>query len=441
MTENPPAAPAPGPLAPDRRSLTMDAVRGLAVLGILVMNILFFSMPIQHMQGPFAFGGDRGLDLLTWQIQSAFFDGKMRGIFSMLFGAGLLLQWRKAVSEGYAARFGDLWSRRCIWLVAFGMVHGYLLQWPGDILFAYGLAGLFLFPFRRLRPGRQLLAGILVMVLVSGLGLWPALQHMGMVAEFQEASTAQQAGTESTKSAQEAMDGWQEMLASRSSESEGAQEAVEAMRGGWLDSLFATAGPTFKMETTLTYLMLFWDALGLMLVGLALMHWGVFTGKARTSTYALLLAIGFGLAGTGWWWNDATWAGAGFPPDDVWHGLIKSVLYQPQRLLVALAHVSLLVLLVRARPVQLLLRPLQAVGRMAFSNYILQTVLCTTLFYGFGFGWYGHLSRSQQMLVVFAVWCVALLWSPLWLRAYRFGPLEWAWRSLVHWQRQPMRRR
>ena len=433
-------APTLTPVAPDRRSTTLDAVRGLAVLGILVMNLPYFAMPFVAADDPSIWGGVEGADLATWYAQTILFDGKLRAIFSMLFGAGLWMQWQKAEREGNAALFGDVWSRRCIWLAAFGIVHGYLLQWPGDILFTYGVTGLFLFPFRRLgNRGTLIAAGVVLLIATVVAALGP-LDRMEQAENYNAAIGVRDSGVELSASQTAAIKTWNDARAAADPNGGFVQGILATMRGGWLGSFAAQAGWTFKLETSLYYLILFWDALAMMLIGIVMMRWGIFTGAARTRSYVILVLLGYLVAVPLVGLGAHAVASTGFDPQQLGGALFLDLIYHPTRVFIGLAHVAVVVLIARSRTGAAILRPLAAVGRMAFSNYILQTVLCTTLFFGFGFGMFGHLSRSQQMLVALGVWVVALCWSPLWLRRYRFGPLEWTWRSLVHWQRQPMRR-
>lgn len=421
------------PVAPAARSSTLDAVRGFAVLGILTMNMAFFAMPYQAADTPIIYGGDTGADLFAWLMQETFCDGRMRAIFSMLFGAGLWLQWQKAIRDDYEVRFGDVWSRRCVWLVVFGMIHGYLLLWPGDILFTYGICGLFLFPFRRMKARGQLLFAIAFMLIATGAGLLEVFDRAEAVENYEAAMTIAAAGeVELTEEQSEAIEDWEEMIAERHPEAESIQGAIEAAQGSWLDMFAVTSEWVFKMETKLLYLSLFWDAFCMMLLGMVLMRWRIFTGEAPTWCYFALIALGYGVVAPFSWFVAREWADSGFPADSVDFKFVKNSTYQFARALNGLAHVSVLVLLCRAATLRRLLHPLAAVGRTAFSNYILQTLVCTTFFYGFGLGYYGHLSRAEQMLFMLGVWALALIWSPLWLRRFRFGPLEWLWRRLVH---------
>src|SRR5262245_5800374 len=173
MTATDPAVlastPAAAPLPPGDRIVAVDVVRGLAVLGILVMNIVEFGLPIDAYTNPAVAGGDTGADLRTWLVQQTLFDGRMRALFSMLFGAGLVLIDERMQRSGRGAGAADLLLRRCLWLVPFGIAHRFALQWTGDILYQYGLLGVLAVAFRRLRPWKQILAGLLVLAAFVGI--------------------------------------------------------------------------------------------------------------------------------------------------------------------------------------------------------------------------------------------------------------------------------
>jgi uncharacterized protein len=173
---------------------------------------------------------------------------------------------------------------------------------------------------------------------------------------------------------------------------------------------------------------------------MAFLKWGFFTGQLSRRTAGWLLAVGYGLGFPvvlySWQYTH------GYPSREAFmdaHPINLAIyLYPVQRLLLVVGHVSLLLLLVQAGALSGLMRRLAAVGQMAFTNYILQTVFCTLFFFGYGLGYFGRLHYYQLFYVVGVIWVVQLIVSPLWLRYFLFGPLEWVWRSLTYWQRQPL---
>jgi len=187
----------------------------------------------------------------------------------------------------------------------------------------------------------------------------------------------------------------------------------------------------------------FWDGLTMMFIGMALFGWGFFSNKLSTSTYTMWLLIGYGVGiPIGWLAFKIGLLGymTNLPAyvDRYW--VNHELLYDIRRGLISVGHASLLMLIYRSRLIPWLMRALANVGQMAFTNYLMQSIICTWFFYGYGFAYYNKLTFHQLYYVVFVVWVVQLIYSSVWLRYFRFGPFEWLWRSLTYWKRQPMRR-
>jgi len=395
------------------RIVALDALRGFAVLGILVMNIQTFAMPMAAYVNPTSLGPLEGANWWVWLTSHLLADRKFISIFSMLFGAGILLFTEHATARGGAPV--GLHYRRMAWLLVFGMAHGYLL-WYGDILATYAVCGMLAFLFRR-KPARVLLTvGLVAMAIGSGLYLffgwsmrfWPPEAVQGLLASI-----------------------WQPPP-------EAIAHEVAIYRGGWLAQMAHRAPQTFFLQVQFLLMYELWRAGGLMLVGMALYRWGILTGARSASFYRRLAAAGLlaglPLAAYGVWRNiEAGW------------NIRYSFFFGPQwnywaGLLVALGYCGVIMLACRSRALASVTARLAAVGRMAFTNYVAQTLVGTTLFYGHGFGLYGSVSRMEQLLVVLAVWVAQLVASPIWLRHFHFGPLEWLWRALTYGSRPPFRR-
>ena len=389
---------------PDRIG-SIDALRGLAVMGILLMNVQSFAMPEAAYINPTAYGSLDGANGWAWLVSHVLADRKFMAIFSMLFGAGILLFTGRAEARGDPP--ARLHVRRMLWLVVFGLAHAYLL-WYGDILVAYGICGLLVYPLRRLRPGGRLVLGLAVMAVASGLALaegvaWP-LRPEAERAEFVEENWAPPA--------------------------EFVDEEVAAYRGGWADQMTLRVPVAWALQTDYFIHTELWRVAGLMLIGMSLFQWEVFSARRSRRFYRRMILLGAGLAIPfillGVQLNRAhQWS-----PD-------YSLFFGPQinswaSLLMAMAWIGLVMEACLRPRLAPLLAPLKAVGRMAFTNYILQTILCTTLFYGHGLGLFGKVDRVGQLLIVLGIWMVLLVTSSAWLRKFRYGPLEWLWRSLTY---------
>ncbi len=419
------------PIRSEDRILMIDVLRGFALLGILLMNILSFSMPGVAEANPNVMGGTAGPNWWAWFLQIVIFDGKMRAIFSMLFGAGVVL-----LTSRESPDTADIYYRRNLWLMLFGMIHAYFL-WIGDILYYYALAALMLYPLRKLSARTLIGVGLLLIAIMSGMGIYEASQMPALRDKAVAAQKLEKGGAKLTDEQKKDKDQWENRNKEWQPEPEKIAKEVEAYRGNYAANFKKRAETVGEWHSGPYYSPGSWDVLSFLLLGMGLFKAGVLTGDRSVGFYAKLLAVGYGLGLTlnavlAWRMAAANW--------EIFTSWYAFGFYQLGRVLVAFGHVALLVLVVKSGRMAWCIRRLAAVGQTAFSNYILDTLICTTIFYGgYGFGWFGKLDRHQLYYIVAAIWTVQLIVSPIWLRHYRFGPLEWAWRSLTYWERQPFR--
>jgi uncharacterized protein len=214
-------------------------------------------------------------------------------------------------------------------------------------------------------------------------------------------------------------------------------EERATMLGSYPGYVGLNASHAIMMQTLLFVIWGLWRVVGLMLLGMALLKWGVLSGLRSRRFYAVLALVGFGLG------LPLVWAGArrlvASDFDFVELFLVNWHFNYVGSVAVAMGWIGVVMLVVNAGVVGWLVSALAAVGRMALSNYLAHTLICTVVFCGWGFGWWGSLSRAELLVVVAAIWTAQLIWSPLWLSRFRFGPAEWVWRSLTYWKLQPMR--
>lgn len=395
----------------EQRIDALDALRGFAVLGILVMNIQSFAMPMAAYLNPTAFGSMDGINGAAWAISHVLADQKMMALFSMLFGAGIVLFCERAAASGRSE--AGYHYRRNVWLMIFGLLHGYLL-WSGDILFLYALCAFVLFPLRK-RSSRSLFKlGIIFLAVSSILYMLVGASLQFMPPEELEA----------------------QMLPMWLPDQDAMVAEIAAMQGNWLSQMSVRVPMTQEMQGLALFMWGFWRASGMMLLGMALYKSRVLTGLADNSVYRrlvlLAVLVGMPLVLLGIYWNF----------QNNWQ--ISSMFFGSQfnywgSVLISLGFMSAILLLLKNGIVPALTKRLAAVGRMAFSNYIMHTVLCGLIFYGHGLGLIGEFDRAGQLLIVLGIWALQLWLSPIWLHHFRFGPLEWLWRSLTYWKLQPMR--
>ncbi len=399
------------PAPPTKRIVAIDMLRGFALLGILVMNIQAFAMPFPAYFNPTAYGNLTGANYWVWMLSHIFADQKFMTIFSLLFGAGIILLTSRLEERSKSA--WKIHYQRNFWLLLFGLAHAYLF-WSGDILVLYALCAFVVFWFRKLSPRWLIVLGLLSLTVPSALvwfggatmQYWPPELQVEMLADWQPDDALLQA-------------------------------ELAAYRGGWLAQMEARVPRSLEINTYAFFFWGFWRASGLMLMGMALYKWGIVSAKRSPLFYGVMMAIGLlvGLSfvaygaqqnfAHGW---DIAYSrfGAGFQ-FNYWASLLVSGGY-----------IGLVMLWTQWGGLAKLQIALAAVGRMALSNYLLHTLIATIIFYGHGFGLFGSVERTGQILIVVAIWLSQIIWSPIWLHYFRFGPAEWLWRSLTYWKLQPI---
>lgn len=420
------------PVSHRERLTTLDTLRGVALLGILLMNIVGFAFYHGAYDNPTSAGGATGLNLGLWFFLHVVAEGKMRCLFSLVFGASVVLLTSRLDARPDGA---DLYYRRTLWLLLFGIAHSFLL-WQGEILYPYALSGLVLYPFRRMSV-RGLVAVASALILYCGVFYSvQAKQTKDKIVAGQAAVAKAESGGTLTEDEVDARKAWEDLRHERNPDAEALEKDAAEWRGNPLQVIEARAGVVLLWCSIPYYHAWNMDVLSMMLMGMALMKSGILAGHRSTRFYGLLALAGYGVglplhAYSGW-----VVIRSGFDP--VVQGYSGAV-YDLGRLSVACGHLGVVYFLAGAGWFEGLRIRLSAVGQMALTNYVTHSVVCAFLFTGYGLGWYGRLERYQTYYVVLGLWVFQLIVSPLWLRRYRFGPLEWAWRSLTYWKRQPMR--
>jgi uncharacterized protein len=426
------------PVTKDARVESLDILRGIAVFGILMMNITAFGLLNQAYGNPLADGGATGLNLLAYKIINVGFEGTMRGIFSLLFGAGIVLLTARMEQAGAGLMTAEIHFRRMMWLMLAGIIHWTLLLWFGEILFNYALCGMLLFAVRKLSVKWHL---AMAAVLLAGSVVMSSLHLQHLVETEAAASAAVEAkasGVPLTKEQEDDIEAWEDELGYSMPTAEDAQKQRDWHSGSYWSAVKGQFDFSYEFQWTDAPRWLLLDMIPFMLIGMALLKLGVLGAQRSAKTYLLMTLGGYGIG-----------LPLGFHEMSMIVDHNYSVLgraaaeatYQFSRLAMVIGHLGLALLVIRAGLFGGLQRRMGAVGQMALTNYLMQTVICTLLFYGFGFGFglFGRLERHELYLVVLAIWLAQLIWSPLWLARFRFGPFEWLWRSLTYWRRQPMR--
>ena len=402
---------------------SLDFIRGCALFGILNMNIVGMGMGPAY-DNPTVMGGDTGINLWTWYVVNGGFEGTQRGLFSILFGAGVILFTSRPDST-------DAYFRRNLWLIAFGLFDAWILLWGGDILYFYGLTALFLFSFRNL-PGKKLL-GLGIGAFVLG-AAWTGLETYNMLDLHKRAVAAQSVpAAQRTEQQKNLVEEWK-------NESRGGPPPERVARlkqenqGGYVSALLARAPRIAERQSWEAY-RYFFDIFGMMMIGMGLFKLGILTLEARTRTYLAMMAGGYAI-GLPLNIYEANWLmNHGFS------GLARhqaNITYDFARLAQTVGHIGLLGLFLKSGMLASFRRSMAAVGRMALTNYLTHSLVALIIFVLLGY--WGKLERHQLYFIVFSIWAVQLVISPIWLKHFHFGPVEWLWRYLTYGKRPQFRK-
>lgn len=387
------------------RHFSIDAIRGVAVLGIFMMNIQAFAMVFAAYQFPQVHMDFTGPNRDVWFYSHVFFNMKFITIFSALFGAGILLM----LGEEKKANLG-VHYRRMFWLLLIGLVHAWVF-WAGDILVPYAVMGMIVVLARRMNPVGLTIMGVIFIALTGGLmallfALFPMIPPDAL----------------------ESMRPGPERVA----------ELVATYQAGFVERLGENAALTFSAE--IAQLTFFAGRLvGVMFVGMALYKWGFLTLRWSFIQYLVAAVVSLGIGLPICWYGATHLLETDFALDQFWVGEMLNYLGS---LFVAFGYAAVVMLLCKlGAMLRFLLHPFAAVGRMAFTNYLTHTLVATFIFVGPpGLGMIGEVERVGQFQIVAAVWVFQLIFSTLWLSVFRFGPMEWVWRSLTYWKFQPLRK-
>jgi uncharacterized protein len=403
------------PVAASERIQTVDILRGFALLGILLVNMAFFKSVGFYAAFGSAPTATGGIDQVArWFIQ-LFAEGKFYTLFSFLFGFGFAIQMLRAEARG--ERFGPRYTRRLLVLLVFGIGHS-LLLWYGDILKSYALIGFVLLLFRNRAPRTLLIwAGAclfaVTIITVGFLGL-------AMVADGAFATTPQ--GNDPTTA-------WFQSLDERATEAYRDGTFAQLMQQRLIDNAFALVSFIFSVPSILA----------MFLLGLYAGRRGIFQDVAAHTTLLRRVMV-WGLV-LGLLLNGAyVWGKAASSPTETTGMDLLSVLGQTLGgPVLSLGYAAAITLLVQRANWRRRLAPIAAVGRMALSNYLFQSIVCTTIFYSYGFGLFGQVGAAAGMLLSLVIYALQIPLSVWWMRRFRFGPAEWVWRSLTYGRRQPIR--
>ena len=453
------------------RNFSLDLLRGLALMGLLILSIREFggfTTNQQHFFSPLIHGGNYKL----MRSISILFEGKMTALLAMVFGAGLLLFMQKKEHPSPLSS-PDVWIRHMIWLLVFGVFNAFVLLWPGDILFQLGVMGILLFAFWRIRSRAFLFAALLCTLVYCGKQYWNYMEDkedykkysavMEVEKKFKQDSTdraikvslsiekfipvqinindslAKKKDT-LTKKQGEQKGKWEGMVKGLKYDSVAGAAENKAMRSSSYGKIWAHFMQRAQMrESSWLYQTGVWELGAMMFLGMFLLGIGFFNNRFTGSAYflvaALTLLTGFLLS----WYrihfnNLKLYDYAQYISKQA----VSPAQFVPAEImLLATGYASLLMLMLRAKFLRWLWQAIAAAGKLALTGYITQTIICTFFFYGYGFGYFGRLTQLQLYFIGAEIWLVQIVFAVFWLRYYTMGPIEWLWRCMVYRKKLP----
>ena len=401
--------------APSSRIAAMDVLRGCAVMGILWMNISGFALPQTAYFDPAAVGPLSVADKLFWLTSFLFFDGKMRALFSILFGASMLLLIDREEMAGRDGRRAQI--IRAVWLFVFGLGH-YLLLWTGDILMTYALVGLVAMLFIGKEP----------LSLIKWAFLF-FLAHFLICAIFMASIHGWAHAAAAPDAAVSVRESFAQYTGPFSNPNDPAiHQEIATYRSGFA-TILAHHLHLYASDWWWTFLFNAFDTLGFMLMGMAMLKGGFLSGRweaeqyRRTARHCFLIGLPPMAALAAWLILRDFPAVPALGTSLAWSF--------PFRIPLAVGWAALILWLVAHHRQHRVIMAIARTGRLALSNYLGTSVVMCAVFYGWGLGLFAHLRSSQLPLVVICAWLVMLVWSTAWLARFAMGPMEWLWRSLA----------
>ena len=408
------------PTSQAERIHSLDFLRGLAILGILFINVENFAYP--DSWSPWKYGFDAELDRNTRFWVYFLTQGKFATMFTLLFGVGFYVFMERLEKKGLGLVAIEIYSRRLLWLFIIGVFHAYFI-WNGDVLYHYAICGLLLFPFRSL-SNKALLFSMLVLILVQ------ANNSFEKVSQRRESFNNYLAiksceSSERTPLENKRVNYWNSFLKEKLQN----KEEVIPPKETYLKGLVETYRSATVHKGMLYYQGFFFPTLMMMIMGIYLYRSGIFTSYHSWKHYWLitlsLLIIGVTLN----YFRYYHWTFTYFQPVlSFW----KDLSFTFHKQILGVAYILLFNGVYQKFLSRRKIWLVSLVGRTALSNYLLQNILMSFLFYGYGLAMYNRYSRSDLLLVVLVIWVIQILLSWLWDKKYSQGPAEWFWKKMTY---------
>lgn len=416
----------------------LDSLRGVAILGILLLNIPSMGYSIIG-RDPFVLN-ETGINYQIWFCIDWIVDGSQRALFSMLFGAGIILFMNSKSKQNNIVSASDYFFRRQLWLIFFGLINIYIFLWHGDILFDYGIYGLLIFVFRLWQPKKLLIAAGVCFVLMLARENKDLYLDKQMIARGE---IIEKLDTSIVKLSEIQKDQLDEMQSFRNkTKPENRVKRIERAKQ-YIHSSYSNVYD-FSVNRYLSNILNYsyfsvWDVLLFMFIGMALFKTGILTGNGSFRLYSILCIGGLSIGLITTYFHLKAQVDVQYN----WFELTKAKTFsyfEVGRTLRTLGIFGLLMLLYKSGWFHWFFKLMQPVGQMAFTNYLTQSIIGAVIFTGIGFGYFGKLHRYEVYCIVLCIWLLQIIWSHVWLRYFQYGPFEWIWRQLTYWKKLPLRK-
>ncbi|MDB5231688.1 MAG: hypothetical protein JWN76_2493 [Chitinophagaceae bacterium] len=428
------------PIRQSQRIKLIDAIRGIALLGILLMNSMaqsqahFFYDKMDLRQSL------TGLNFFAWGTEMILFEGTMRGLFSILFGAGTLLLLSRLIKTKKGLEPADIFYRRMLWLLVFGLINAFIFLWPGDILYPYALCGLLLFPFRNLSVKNLLWIAFFFLAIGTYRDNSDLYQYKNIITKGQAAEVVSNKKVKLTEVQEEDLGKYKDFKEKQTSAGimKRAQKEEKKIQGqGYVPLFKYFLDINMMIESTIFYESYWWDILLFLFIGMALFKSGFLAGKKSNKLYITVAVTGIVVGTALNYYFQKTQYDLRFD-QYLFVQKWRFAYYELRRVFQTMGYLSLIIILYKVAPFRKILNVFAPVGQMAFTNYLSQSIITSIIFYGMG--WFGKLQRYEVYYIVGGIWIFQIAASNIWIYYFRFGPFEWLWRSLTYMKKQPMKK-
>ncbi|MDX2173196.1 MAG: DUF418 domain-containing protein [Bacteroidota bacterium] len=421
------------------RISSLDLIRGFAALGMIFINILVYIPNFHDILYQESTLGKITLEGSIYKSMYILFDGKMRALFGMLFGVGIVLFFNSNTKEHISK--SDHFSRRMFWLLIFGLIHAYLLLWPGSILFEYAACGFLLFTFRGLKANVLLILSILILGFYIVINSSYYYENREDYKSYKIALSLESANKVIPKDIEKKKKSFEEYLENsppfskamvEDIESE-KQEKIKLYTSGFMKIYKKNKDKSTENLSLGVYLYIL-ESIGTMLLGMAMFKFGFFEFKLKKRFYYFFIFLGIPIGLTMYYflhkWRVAT-------KNELievfsWKFFSSESVEGIARIVLSLGYSSLLIYCCKLKFIKVILELISNVGRMAFTNYIIQTLICALVFYVFKY--YGSFSMVQFLFFAIVVIIIQIIGSYLCIRYFNTGPIEYLWRNLSKWK-------